>query len=71
MKTELEKDLTAGIGQDASHRHAEEVGPVTSVEESEKREQSEILSLFGTIDFDPTYDYKQGRQRGRVPAGNS
>ena len=26
-------------------------------------EQVEILDLFGTIDFDPTYDYKAERRR--------
>ena len=28
-----------------------------------RRKQSRILKLFGTIDFDPNYDYK--KQRGR------
>ena len=27
------------------------------------RKQLEILSLFGTIDFDPRYDYKAERRR--------
>jgi Arc/MetJ family transcription regulator len=27
------------------------------------RERLKILSLFGTIDFDPQYDYKAGRRR--------
>ncbi len=30
-----------------------------------RRKQLEILSLFGTIDFDPTYDYKAERRRKR------
>ena len=29
----------------------------------QKRKQKKILALFGTIDFDPTYDHKQGRGR--------
>jgi len=29
----------------------------------QKRRQSEILDLFGKIDFDPKYDYKKQRQR--------
>ncbi len=28
-----------------------------------KRERLGILDLMGTIDFDPTYDYKAARQR--------
>ena len=27
------------------------------------REQLKIIGLFGTIDFDPDYDYKAGRKR--------
>lgn len=28
-----------------------------------KRKRLEILASFGTIDFDPTYDYKAERKR--------
>lgn len=28
-----------------------------------RRRQQEILELFGTIDYDPDYDYKQQRQQ--------
>ena len=27
-----------------------------------RRKQKEILSLFGTVDFDPRYDYKKARR---------
>jgi hypothetical protein len=30
------------------------------------RKQLEILKLFGTIDYDPTYDYKKVRQLDRI-----
>lgn len=30
-----------------------------------RRKQLEVLSLFGTIDFDPNYDYKRERRRKR------
>jgi hypothetical protein len=34
-----------------------------------QRKRLEILSAFGTVDFDPTYDYKVERQRrGRKSA---
>lgn len=29
------------------------------------RKRLEVLSLFGTIDFDPTYDYKADRRKKR------
>lgn len=29
------------------------------------RRQLEILSLFGSLDYDPRYDYKRERQRTR------
>ncbi len=32
----------------------------------QRRKQLEILDLFGTIDFDPAYDYQQGRRLDRV-----
>ena len=29
----------------------------------EKRKQLEVIDLFGTIDFDESYDYKKARKR--------
>lgn len=29
----------------------------------QRRKQMEILELFGTIDFDPKYDYKKQRRK--------
>lgn len=29
----------------------------------QKRRQKDILSIFGSIDFDETYDYKKARRR--------
>lgn len=29
----------------------------------QRRKQSEILKLFSTVDFDPDYDHKRGRNR--------
>lgn len=31
----------------------------------QKRKQREIINLFGTIDFDPEYDYKAQRRKKR------
>jgi Arc/MetJ family transcription regulator len=33
------------------------------IEYIEHMEQARILSLFGTLDYDPEYDYKKQRQR--------
>lgn len=30
-----------------------------------RRKQREVLSLFGSIDYDPDYDYKKARQAKR------
>ena len=29
----------------------------------ERRRQLQVVELFGTIEFDPAYDYKQARKR--------
>lgn len=29
----------------------------------QRRKQSKILDLFGTVDFDPKYDYKKQRRK--------
>lgn len=29
----------------------------------QRRRQAEIVGLFGSVDFDPTYDHKKGRTR--------
>jgi hypothetical protein len=35
-------------------------------EEAQRRKQLEIVNLFGTIEFDPKYDYKSERRRKRT-----
>jgi hypothetical protein len=37
----------------------------TFAQDSARRKQLEIVSLFGTIDYDPNYDYKRERRRKR------
>ncbi len=51
------------IGNHATKREA-----VTAAldEYIRRRKQLEILDLFGTIDFDPEYDYKKMRQLDRI-----
>ena len=33
------------------------------IEYIEQLEQEKIISLFGTVDYDPDYDYRKQRQR--------
>ena len=46
-------------------RHATKKAAVTSAlkEYIQRRKQQEILSQFGTIDFVPSYNYKEQRKR--------
>ena len=48
-------------------RHKTKKDAVTAalVEYIQRRKQLRILEAFGTVDFDPTYDYKAERRRGR------
>ena len=48
-----------------NHRTKKEALTAALVEYIQRRKQQRIVSLFGTIDYDPTYDYK--RQRHRKP----
>lgn len=46
-------------------RHKTKKDAVTAAlrEYVEHRKQLELLPLFGTVDFDPRYDYKKGRAK--------
>jgi Bacterial antitoxin of type II TA system, VapB len=48
--------------------HATKKDAVTAAldEYIRRRKQLEILDHFGTIDFDPTYDYKKVRKLDRI-----
>jgi Arc/MetJ family transcription regulator len=48
-------------------RHKTQKAAVTAALEEyiQRRKQLRIVELFGTIDFDPTYDYKADRVRNR------
>jgi Arc/MetJ family transcription regulator len=47
------------------HRTKRETVNAALSEYVQRREQLKILSLAGTIDYDPDYDYKRERQRPR------
>jgi len=48
--------------------HATKKAAVTAAlqEYIQRRKQMEILNLFGTIDYDPAYDYKKARLLDRI-----
>jgi Arc/MetJ family transcription regulator len=54
----LEEALKAG-----GHKTKKDTVNEALREYIQRRKQLEILSLFGKIDFDPTYDYKRQRRR--------
>lgn len=49
-----------------NHKTKKEAVTAALVEYIRRRKQLEILDLFGTIDFDPEYDYKRMRQLDRI-----
>jgi hypothetical protein len=45
-----------------NHRTRKEAVTAALLEYIQRRKQQQIVSLFGTIDFDETYDYKRARR---------
>lgn len=51
-------------------RHGTKKEAVTAalVDYIHRHKQVKILDLFGTVDFDPAYDYKKNRRLDRIEA---
>jgi hypothetical protein len=49
-----------------NHKTKKEAVTTALQEYVQRRKQLEILKLFGTIDYDPAYDYKKMRQLDRI-----
>jgi hypothetical protein len=49
-----------------NHRTKKEAVNAALKEYIDRRKQLDIIKLFGTIDYDPTYDYKKMRQLDRI-----
>jgi hypothetical protein len=49
-----------------NHRTKKEAVTAALQEYIGRRKQLEILKLFGTIDYDPAYDYKKMRKLDRI-----
>jgi Arc/MetJ family transcription regulator len=65
MPTNLQVDDALIVKAVKLGKHKTKKAAVTKalVEYIEHLEQEEIASLFGTIDYDPDYDYKKQRNR--------
>ncbi len=50
------------------HRTKKQAAVAALTEYVQRRRQLEILQLFGTVDFDPSYDYKTERRKKRMPS---
>jgi hypothetical protein len=48
------------------HKTKKEAVTAALAEYVQRRQQREIIELFGTIDYDPAYDYKAERRRKRA-----
>jgi Arc/MetJ family transcription regulator len=59
----IDDKLLAEAQRAGRHRTKKETVTAALTEYVAKRKQRRILSLFGTIDFDPDYDYKRERLR--------
>lgn len=57
----IEEALSIG-----SHRTKKEAVTAALQEYVQRRRQLALLELFGTVDYDPGYDYKAARRRGAL-----
>jgi hypothetical protein len=67
---EIDEELLAEAQKLGQHRTKREAVAAALTEYVIRRKQLEILELFGTIDYDPAYDYKRARSNrksGRAP----
>jgi len=65
MATNLQIDdkLLTKAKRAGGHRTKKETVNAALEEYIQRREQARIVEAFGTVDFDPTYDYKKQRKR--------
>lgn len=69
MATNLALDDKLIIAAQRAGKHKTKKEAVTAAlsEYVRRRKQLDILKLFGTIDYDPSYDYKAERRHKRNP----
>ena len=61
----LDDSLIEEARRIGAHKTKKEAVTAALDEYIRKRKQREILKLFGTIDFDPAYNYKEQRRKKR------
>jgi hypothetical protein len=62
----LDDNLIEEARRIGDHKTKKEAVTAALDEYIRRRKQLEILDLFGTIDFDPDYDYKKMRKLDRI-----
>jgi hypothetical protein len=63
----LDDDTLIEQARQIGHHVTKKAAVTAALEEYiQYRRQLEILDLFGTVDFDPDYDYKAKRQLDRI-----
>jgi Arc/MetJ family transcription regulator len=60
---QIDDDLIVKAVKLGGHRSKRSAVTQALVDYIEHLEQEKILSMFGTVDYDPEYDYKQQRHR--------
>jgi Arc/MetJ family transcription regulator len=65
MATNLDVDdkLIDAVKQLGGHKSKKDAVTAALNEYIQRRKQQEVIELFGTIDYDPKYDYKKQRTR--------
>jgi Arc/MetJ family transcription regulator len=61
----IDDSLLAEAQKVGRHKTKKETVTAALKEYVERRRQKEILSIFGTLDYDPRYDYKRERSSKR------
>jgi hypothetical protein len=63
----LDDKLIVEAQRIGKHKTKKEAVTAALSEYVRRRKQLDIVKLFGTIDYDPSYDYKAERRRKRNP----
>ena len=61
----LDDELIEEARRAGGHKTKKEAVTAALAEYVKRRKQLQILKSFGSVEFDPAYDYKAGRQRKR------
>ena len=60
---DIDQNLLARAKRAGKHKSKKEAVNAALQEYIQRREQARIIEAFGTVDFDPAYDYKKQRKR--------